>query len=111
MDEGMRLIQRYRRYHVGWNIKHFYAWYRRNGGRRSYTWVKSRLQQARLVKKDKGRGKHRKRLMPAPWPGMMLHQDGSTHQWVPQVYWDQCGGPQKLDNVLSSGSHPKRSFS
>jgi transposase len=25
-------------------------------------------------------------------------------------YTEVCGGPQKLDNVLSSGSHPKRSF-
>jgi transposase len=88
VDEVMRLTQRYRRYHEGWNVKHFYAWYRRDGGRRGYTWVKSRLQQAGLVKKEKGRGKHRKRRLPAPWPGMMLHQDGSTHQWVPQVYWD-----------------------
>lgn len=88
VDEVMRLTQRYRRYHLGWNVKHFYAWYRRDGGKRSYTWVKSRLQQTGLVKKEKGRGKHRKRREPAPWPGMMLHQDGSRHQWVPEVYWD-----------------------
>jgi transposase len=88
VDEVMRVTQRYRRYHEGWNVKHFYAWYRRDGGKRSYTWVKSRLQQAGLVKKEKGRGKHRKRRLAAPWPGMMLHQDGSNHQWVPGVYWD-----------------------
>lgn len=88
VDEVMRLTQRYRRYHEGWNVKHYYAWYRRDGGQRSYTWVKGRLQQAGLVKKEKGRGKHRKRRLPAPWPGMMLHQDGSRHQWVPGVYWD-----------------------
>ncbi len=88
VDEVMRITQRYRRYHEGWNVKHFYAWYRRDGGKRSYTWVKTRLQQAGLVKKEKGRGKHRKRREPAPWPGMMLHQDGSRHLWVPQAYWD-----------------------
>jgi transposase len=88
VDEVMRLTQRYRRYHEGWNVKHYYAWYRRDGGQRSYTWVKGRLQQAGLVKKEKGRGKHRKRRLPAPWPGMMLHQDGSRHQWVPGAYWD-----------------------
>lgn len=88
VDEVMRLTQRYRRYHEGWNVKHYYAWYRRDGGQRSYTWVKGRLQQAGLVKKEKGRGKHRKRRLAAPWPGMMLHQDGSRHQWVPGVYWD-----------------------
>jgi transposase InsO family protein len=69
-------------------VKHFYAWYKREGGVRSYTWVKNRLQEADLVKKSSGRGKHRKRRIRAPWPGMMLHQDGSTHQWVPGQYWD-----------------------
>lgn len=88
VDEVMRLSQRYERHHAGWNVKHFYAWYRRDGGQRSYSWVKSGLQQSGLVKKEKGRGKHRKRRLPAAWPGMMLHQDGSRHQWVPGAYWD-----------------------
>jgi transposase len=88
VDEVMRLSQRYERYHRGWNVRHFYAWYRRDGGQRSYSWVKSRLQQSGLVKKEKDRGKHRKRRLPAAWPGMMLHQDGSRHQWVPGAYWD-----------------------
>jgi len=88
VDEVMRLSQRYQRYHAGWNVKHFFAWYRRDGGQRSYSWVKSRLQQSGLVKREKGRGKHRKRRLPAAWPGMMLHQDGSRHQWVPGEYWD-----------------------
>jgi len=78
VDEVMRLTQRYRRYHEGWNVKHFYAWYRLDGGRRSYTWVKSRLQQAGLVKKEKGRGKHRKRRLPAFLPPM---KNSSTSTW------------------------------
>ncbi|MGB9577959.1 MAG: hypothetical protein ACPL3S_01665, partial [Halothiobacillaceae bacterium] len=62
--------------------KHFHAWYRREGGRRSCTWVKNRLQEAGVVKKAPGRGKHRKRRARAAWPGMMLHQDASRHEWV-----------------------------
>jgi hypothetical protein len=27
----------------GWNVKHFYSWYRRDGGQRSYSWVKNTL--------------------------------------------------------------------
>jgi hypothetical protein len=50
--------------------------------------VKSRLQEEGLVSQAKGRGKHRKRRERAPWPGMMLHQDGSTHEWAPGVQWD-----------------------
>ena len=34
------------------------------------------------------RGAHRKRRERSPLPGMLLHQDGSTHEWVPDQYWD-----------------------
>jgi transposase len=88
LDEVLAVTEMYERSHNGWNVKHFYNWYQRDGGSRSYTWVKDRLQEKGLVKKVKGRGKHRKRRDRAAWPGMMLHQDGSTHQWVPGVYWD-----------------------
>jgi transposase len=88
VDEVMELMENYRTRHQDWSVKHFYAWYKRDGGKRSYTWVKDSLQVAELVKKSPGRGKHRKRRTRAPWPGMMLHQDGSTHQWVPGQYWD-----------------------
>lgn len=88
VDEVMALVERYRTRHEGWNVKHFHAWYKREGGSRSYTWVKTRLQEAGVVKKAPGRGKHRKRRSRAAWPGMMLHQDGSTHEWVAGRHWD-----------------------
>jgi transposase len=88
LDEVLHVTEMYSKRHNGWNVKHFYSWYRKDGGSRSYTWVKDRLQEKGLVKKGKSRGKHRKRRERAAWPGMMLHQDGSTHQWVPGVYWD-----------------------
>jgi len=88
VDEVMAMSERYRSRYQGWNVKHFHAWYRREGGTRSYSWVKSRLQEGGLVVKAPGRGKHRKRRERAAWPGMLLHQDGSTHQWVPGCQWD-----------------------
>jgi transposase len=88
VDEVMRLVDRYRSRHEGWNVKHFYAWYKRDGGGRSYTWVKNRLQEAKLVPKAAKRGAHRKRRERSPLPGMMVHQDGSTHEWVPGQHWD-----------------------
>jgi transposase len=88
VDEVMRLVDRYRRNHEGWNARHFYAWYQRDGGKRSYTWVKTRLQEAKLVPKAAKRGAHRKRRERSPLPGMLLHQDGSTHEWVPGQHWD-----------------------
>ena len=88
VDEVMALVDRYRGRHPGWNVKHFHAWYRKEGGTRSYTWVKERLQEAGEVEKASARGKHRKRRERAAWPGMLLHQDASTHEWVPGVKWD-----------------------
>ena len=88
VDEVMRVVEQYRRRHEGWNVKHFYAWYQREGGTRSYSWVKSRLQEAQLVPKTKKKGTHRKRRERSPVPGMLLHQDGSTHRWVPGQAWD-----------------------
>jgi len=88
VDEVMRMVDRYRTRHEGWNVRHFYSWYRRDGGTRSYGWVKDHLQKSGAVRKSKGRGKHRRRREPAPWPGMLLHQDGSTHAWVDGARWD-----------------------
>ena len=88
VDEVVRLVDCYRKRHDGWNAKHFYAWYKRDGGERSYSWVKNRLQDAQLVPKAAKRGAHRKKRERSPLPGMMLHQDASTHEWVPGQHWD-----------------------
>ena len=88
VDEVMALTDQYRRQHHGWNVKHFHSWYRRSGGTRSYTWVKKRLQEAALVPKVKQRGVHRKRRERCALPGMMIHQDGSRHEWVVDQQWD-----------------------
>jgi transposase len=88
LDEVLSVTERYRKQHYGWNVKHFYSWYRRDGGARSYTWVKQRLQEASLVKKAPGRGKHRKQRDRSPLSGMMIHQDASTHEWVTGKKWD-----------------------
>jgi hypothetical protein len=41
VDEVRAVTERYRRRHLGWSVKHFYAWYRREGGGRSYSGVKN----------------------------------------------------------------------
>ncbi len=88
LDEVLAVIDRYRTRHMGWNVKHFHAWYRRDGGQRSYTWVKNTLQSRGLVSRAAKKGAHRKRRERSPLQGMMLHQDGSTHEWVPGKKWD-----------------------
>jgi len=88
VDEVMQLTEQYQSRYSGWNAKHFHTWYRKGGGTRSYTWVKSRLQEAGLISRAKKRGTHRKRRERSPLPGMMIHQDGSTHEWVLGQKWD-----------------------
>ena len=59
VDEVLALVDRYRTGHRGWNVKHFYTWYRRDGGGRSYTGVKTQLQAAGVVPRAprrRGRG-------------------------------------------------------
>jgi len=88
VDEVMALTEQYRSRHAGWNVKHFHGWCQREGGMRCYTWVKKRLQETGLVAKAKKRGPHRKRRERSPLPGMMIHQDGSAHEWVAGQKWD-----------------------
>lgn len=88
VDEVIGLLDCYRQRHDGWNARHFHSWYKREGGSRSYTWVKTRLQEEGLIKRSKGRGTHRKRRQRAALPGLMIHQDGSTHEWVKGKQWD-----------------------
>jgi transposase len=88
VDEILALQKMYREHHHDWNAQHFHTWYQRHGGLRSYTWVKTRLQEARLITKTSRKGVHRKRRERTALPGMMLHQDASTHEWVPGQKWD-----------------------
>ena len=88
VDEVCALNERYKSRYRGWNVKHFYSWYERDGGKRSYSWVKNTLQRAGLATRGKKKGEHRKRREPSPLAGMMLHQDGSRHEWVEGKQWD-----------------------
>ena len=74
----------------GWNVRHFHeeVYVGEHGGSRSDTWVKNRLQEAGLVRKGRRTGPHRERRDRKPAAGMMLHQDASTHEWVPGSWWD-----------------------
>ena len=73
---------------TGWTVKHFHArWHAEHGGPRSYPWAKKTLQAAGHVARAPRRGAHRKKRPRNPLPGMMLHQDGSTHAWGPGCQW------------------------
>jgi hypothetical protein len=83
------VVQTYKSGFAGWNVAHFHSKYRSElQGARSYSWVKTVLQGAGLAKRAKSRGKHRIKRERAPLAGMMVHQDASTHRWVPLAVWD-----------------------
>lgn len=88
VDEVTALEDLYRSRYSGWNVRRFHSWYRRKGGSRCYTWVKKRLQEASLIPKAPRKGAHRKSRERQPLPGMMVHQDGSSHEWVQGQLWD-----------------------
>lgn len=79
-----RVLRLYREKYFDLNVKHFVE--KLHGQEQiglSYTWVKTALQNAGLVKRYAKRGPHRKKRPRRPLTGMMLHVDGSRHRWIP----------------------------
>ena len=82
------VLQLYREKYADLNVRHFHEKLREaHRIELGYTWVKLALQGAGLVKKGRKRGVHRKRRERRPLPGMLLHLDGSRHQWFQDQRW------------------------
>jgi transposase len=78
----------YREKYFDLNVQHFHEKLESEHGiELSYTWVKQALQGAGLVARGRKRGVHRKRRARRPLPGMLLHIDGSRHQWLQDERW------------------------
>src|SRR6184192_3357624 len=76
-----KVLALYRDKYFDLNVRHFHEKLREQHEiDLSYTWVKSVLQGAGLVARQRQRGAHRKRRPRRPLPGMLLHIDGSHHQ-------------------------------
>jgi transposase len=83
-----RVLELYREKYFDFNLRHFHeklASEHQIG--LSYSWVKGVLQGAGLVARGRKRGVHRKRRLRRPLPGMLLHIDGSRHQWFQDERW------------------------
>jgi transposase len=88
-DVVTRVIELYATRYFDFNVKHFHEkLVSDHGFGFSYAWTKRVLQDAGQVKPRYRRGPHRKKRERKPLPGMMLHQDGSRHYWVPDEQWD-----------------------
>ena len=73
----------YRTRYAGFTAKHFHEHLKRDHGFGwGYTWTKTLLYSRGLLVKAKRRGAHRRKRPRRPLPGMMLHQDGSRHEWL-----------------------------
>jgi transposase len=78
----------YREKYFDLNVRHFHEKLReKHQIQLSYTWVKKALQGAGLVRPEKKRGVHWRRRERRPLPGMLLHIDGSRHQWFQDDRW------------------------
>lgn len=82
--EVEKMLRLYREKYFDLNVKHFVEkLHSEEQISLSYTWVKTALQNAGLVKRYAKRGPHRKKRPRRPLTGMMLHVDGSRHRWIP----------------------------
>jgi transposase len=79
-----RMLGLYRDLYRGFTVKHFHEQLaKRHNYTLGYTVTKLHLQCAGLVQRAKTRSAHRKKRPRRPMVGMMLHQDASTHAWLP----------------------------
>jgi transposase len=83
-----QVLRLYQETYYDLNIRHFHEkLLEEHGIHLSYTWVQKALQGAGLVARRKRRGKYRRRRERRPLPGMLLHIDGSKHQWFGDERW------------------------
>ena len=85
VEEVLRL---YREEYFDLNMRHFHEKLKeKHEIQLSYTFVQKALQGAGLVARGRKRRKHRRRRERRPLPGMLLHIDGSKHQWFNDERW------------------------
>lgn len=87
-DEVARVLELFDTRYFDFRPAHFHEKLPAHGIGRSYTWTKTLLQLTGRVAKAARRGAHRRKRERKPLAGMMVHQDGSRHAWVPGVEWD-----------------------
>ena len=90
-----RMLGLYRSHYGEFTVKHFHEQLvKRHGYKLGYTVTKVHLHRSGLVRPATKRSAHRKKRPRRPMVGMMLHQDASTHAWLP-------GDGRKYDLVVT----------
>lgn len=81
-----QMLELYRGSYADFTVKHFHEQLvKRHNYKLGYTVTKVHLHRAGLVRPAAKRSAHRKKRPRRPMVGMMLHQDASTHAWLPGV--------------------------
>ena len=89
LDEVVRVLELFDTRYWDFTAKHFHEkLVSEHDCERSYNWVRLTLQAHGRMRAAPRRGAHRRRRERRALPGMMLHQDGSRHEWVPGRWWD-----------------------
>ena len=89
VDTVMEVLALFDTRYFDFTAKHFFdKLVSEHGFERSYNWLRLTLQARGRMAKAPRRGAHRRRRPRRPLPGMLLHQDGSSHQWVAGQWWD-----------------------
>ncbi len=89
VDRVMDVLELFDTRYFDFTAKHFWdKLVSEHDFKRSYNWVRLTLQAHGRKRKAPRRGAHRRKRPRRPLPGMMLHQDGSTHEWVAGQWWD-----------------------
>ncbi len=84
VDREAEVEALYRNRYSGFTAKHFHEHLARDHAFAwGYTWTKTFLHARGLLERAERRGAHRRKRPRRPMPGMMLHQDASTHAWLP----------------------------
>jgi transposase len=82
-DRSEEVEALYRTRYSGFTARHFHEHLVRDHQFTwGYTWTKVFLQSKGLLVRARTRGAHRRKRPRRPIPGMMLHQDGSRHEWL-----------------------------
>ena len=89
VDEVARVLELFDTRYWDFTAKHFHEkLVSEHGCARSYNWVRLTLQTNRRMRPAPRRGAHRRKRPRRALPGMLVHQDGSRHEWVPGFWWD-----------------------
>ena len=89
VDEVARVLELFDTRYWDLTAKHFHEkLVADHGFKRSYNWLRLSLQAHGRRRAAPRRGAHRRKRPRRALPGMMLHQDGSSHEWVPGRWWD-----------------------